>query len=121
MDENYGWIHSNFAELLSDSRENRRVLSIQSHVVHGYAGNKCSVFPLQVYNLYPYRCSFGEVMSSRVVRWRRILNILNFSRFVLRRISGRMAWCIRAICNRLTFDLHSVRNSSFMSSVSLEL
>uniref|UniRef100_A0A8R1E3Y8 Pyridoxal kinase n=1 Tax=Caenorhabditis japonica TaxID=281687 RepID=A0A8R1E3Y8_CAEJA len=25
----------------------RRVLSIQSHVVHGYAGNKCSVFPLQ--------------------------------------------------------------------------
>ncbi|MFH4983894.1 hypothetical protein AB6A40_010603, partial [Gnathostoma spinigerum] len=28
--------------------DNKRILSIQSHVVHGYAGNKCSVFPLQV-------------------------------------------------------------------------
>ncbi|WKX90697.1 hypothetical protein Q1695_009502 [Nippostrongylus brasiliensis] len=27
---------------------NKRVLSIQSHVVHGYAGNKASVFPLQI-------------------------------------------------------------------------
>ena len=26
----------------------RRVLSIQSHVVHGYVGNKCCVFPLQL-------------------------------------------------------------------------
>ncbi|CAJ0930223.1 unnamed protein product, partial [Mesorhabditis belari] len=26
-----------------------RVLSIQSHVVHGYAGNKCSVLPLQLH------------------------------------------------------------------------
>lgn len=26
----------------------KRVLSIQSHVVHGYVGNKCAVFPLQV-------------------------------------------------------------------------
>jgi len=25
-----------------------RVLSIQSHVVHGYVGNKCAVFPLQL-------------------------------------------------------------------------
>ena len=25
-----------------------RVLSIQSHVVHGYVGNKCCVFPLQL-------------------------------------------------------------------------
>ena len=25
-----------------------RVLSIQSHVVHGHAGNKCAVFPLQL-------------------------------------------------------------------------
>lgn len=24
-----------------------RVLSIQSHVVRGYAGNRCAVFPLQ--------------------------------------------------------------------------
>uniref|UniRef100_A0A1L8E055 Pyridoxal kinase n=1 Tax=Nyssomyia neivai TaxID=330878 RepID=A0A1L8E055_9DIPT len=27
---------------------NNRVLSIQSHVVHGYVGNKCATFPLQV-------------------------------------------------------------------------
>jgi pyridoxine kinase len=27
---------------------NRRVLSIQSHVVHGYVGNKAAVFPLQL-------------------------------------------------------------------------
>ena len=25
-----------------------RVLSIQSHVVHGYVGNKCAIFPLQL-------------------------------------------------------------------------
>lgn len=25
-----------------------RVMSIQSHVVHGYVGNKCAVFPLQL-------------------------------------------------------------------------
>uniref|UniRef100_A0A0K0DBH5 Pyridoxal kinase n=1 Tax=Angiostrongylus cantonensis TaxID=6313 RepID=A0A0K0DBH5_ANGCA len=28
--------------------QNKTVLSIQSHVVHGYAGNKASVFPLQL-------------------------------------------------------------------------
>jgi len=27
----------------------RRVLSIQSHVVHGYVGNKSAVFPLQLH------------------------------------------------------------------------
>ncbi|KAF0751390.1 pyridoxal kinase, partial [Aphis craccivora] len=27
---------------------NKRVLSIQSHVVSGYVGNKCAVFPLQI-------------------------------------------------------------------------
>jgi len=26
----------------------RRVLSVQSHVVHGYVGNKCAIFPLQL-------------------------------------------------------------------------
>lgn len=26
----------------------KRVLSIQSHVVHGYVGNKVATFPLQV-------------------------------------------------------------------------
>ncbi|RCN39212.1 pyridoxal kinase [Ancylostoma caninum] len=34
-------------EALSRERD-KRVLSIQSHVVHGYAGNKASVFPLQL-------------------------------------------------------------------------
>jgi pyridoxine kinase len=38
---------------MSSSKENpkqkqKRVLSIQSHVVHGYVGNKAAVFPLQV-------------------------------------------------------------------------
>ncbi|CAJ0559723.1 unnamed protein product, partial [Mesorhabditis spiculigera] len=33
---------------LARERESR-VLSIQSHVVHGYAGNKCSVLPLQLH------------------------------------------------------------------------
>lgn len=28
---------------------NKRVLAIQSHVVHGYVGNKSATFPLQVY------------------------------------------------------------------------
>ena len=37
----------NAVDGLSKVRDSR-VLSIQSHVVHGYAGNKCSVFPLQV-------------------------------------------------------------------------
>ena len=27
---------------------NGRILSIQSHVVHGYVGNRAAVFPLQV-------------------------------------------------------------------------
>jgi len=31
-----------------DAVGNCRVLSIQSHVVSGYVGNKCSTFPLQV-------------------------------------------------------------------------
>jgi pyridoxine kinase len=40
---------SNLAEAaLNRTRPGRRVLSIQSHVVSGYAGNKCAVFPLQV-------------------------------------------------------------------------
>ena len=33
----------------SRNMSNYRVLSIQSHVVHGYVGNKAAVFPLQVY------------------------------------------------------------------------
>lgn len=30
------------------SQSLKRVLSIQSHVVQGYVGNKCATFPLQV-------------------------------------------------------------------------
>ena len=26
----------------------KKVLSVQSHVVHGYVGNRCAVFPLQL-------------------------------------------------------------------------
>ena len=32
----------------AERRRGRRVLSIQSHVVHGYVGNKCAAFPLQL-------------------------------------------------------------------------
>jgi hypothetical protein len=34
--------------ILKKGRPNCRVLSIQSHVVRGYVGNKCAVFPLQL-------------------------------------------------------------------------
>jgi pyridoxine kinase len=34
---------------LKKNRSDKRVLSIQSHVVSGYAGNKCAVFPLQLH------------------------------------------------------------------------
>jgi hypothetical protein len=33
---------------MPETIEGYRVLSIQSHVVHGYCGNKSAVFPLQV-------------------------------------------------------------------------
>ena len=36
------------SERLSIASAPRRVLSIQSHVVHGYVGNKCATFPLQL-------------------------------------------------------------------------
>jgi hypothetical protein len=35
---------------MSAPEDPHRVLSIQSHVVHGYCGNKSAVFPLQVRN-----------------------------------------------------------------------
>ena len=37
--------------LLSFSAREGRVLSIQSHTVHGYVGNKSAVFPLQLLGL----------------------------------------------------------------------
>lgn len=43
----------------------KKVLSIQSHVVSGYVGNKCAVFPLQVcvtyyikIKIYNVKCFF---------------------------------------------------------------
>ena len=34
---------------LSDMNDlGARILSIQSHVVHGYVGNKCAAFPIQL-------------------------------------------------------------------------
>ncbi|KAI6241343.1 Pyridoxal kinase [Aphelenchoides fujianensis] len=36
-------------ERIRKTRPGQRVLSIQSHVVSGYAGNKCAVFPLQLH------------------------------------------------------------------------
>lgn len=36
-------------ERLKLVRPGTKVLTIQSHVVHGYAGNRCSVFPLQLH------------------------------------------------------------------------
>lgn len=35
-------------ETMSGTSKTPRVLSIQSHVVHGYVGNKSATFPLQV-------------------------------------------------------------------------
>uniref|UniRef100_A0AC35THJ3 Pyridoxal kinase n=1 Tax=Rhabditophanes sp. KR3021 TaxID=114890 RepID=A0AC35THJ3_9BILA len=38
-----------FEDRLKTLRPGKRILTIQSHVVSGYAGNKCSVFPLQLH------------------------------------------------------------------------
>ena len=35
--------------MATDGESPGRVLSIQSHVVHGYVGNKSAVFPLQLH------------------------------------------------------------------------
>ncbi|KRX38959.1 Pyridoxal kinase [Trichinella murrelli] len=43
-------VERNFkASIFMDVKENGRVLSIQSHVVFGYCGNKCATFPLQIH------------------------------------------------------------------------
>ncbi|VBB28525.1 unnamed protein product [Acanthocheilonema viteae] len=41
--------HIVYEQIKNDPPNNRRILSIQSHVIHGYAGNKCSVFPMQLH------------------------------------------------------------------------
>jgi pyridoxine kinase len=66
----------------SNNKNNKRVLSIQSHVVSGYVGNKAAVFPLQLlgfdvdfvnsvhfschtgYEFFPH----GEVMNGEQLR-----------------------------------------------------
>ncbi len=35
--------------MLNTSKEEARILSIQSHVVAGYAGNKCAILALQLH------------------------------------------------------------------------
>lgn len=64
----------------SDNIPNWKVLSIQSHVVHGYVGNKCATFPLQLLgfdvdainsvqlsNHRGYKTSPGKILSEQDV------------------------------------------------------
>ncbi|VUZ55351.1 unnamed protein product [Hymenolepis diminuta] len=57
--------------------ESKRVLSVQSHVVHGYVGNRSAMFPLQLHNFEvdninsvqlschtQYTCCTGQILSS---------------------------------------------------------
>ncbi|VDM14819.1 unnamed protein product [Wuchereria bancrofti] len=41
--------HTVYEHIQNNPPKDRRILSIQSHVIHGYAGNKCSVFPMQLH------------------------------------------------------------------------
>ena len=44
---------------------NSRVLSIQSHVVHGHVGNKSATFPLQVRCLVVFVSSEKSISEAR--------------------------------------------------------
>jgi pyridoxine kinase len=60
---------------LKKERKNKRVLSIQSHVVSGYAGNKCSVFPLQLHGFevdFINSVQFSHHTGHKVVRGQRL-------------------------------------------------
>uniref|UniRef100_A0A914YTX9 Pyridoxal kinase n=1 Tax=Panagrolaimus superbus TaxID=310955 RepID=A0A914YTX9_9BILA len=62
-------------ERLKCERSNKRVLSIQSHVVSGYAGNKCSVFPLQLHGFevdFINSVQFSQHTGHKVVRGQRL-------------------------------------------------
>uniref|UniRef100_A0AC34GHK5 Pyridoxal kinase n=1 Tax=Panagrolaimus sp. ES5 TaxID=591445 RepID=A0AC34GHK5_9BILA len=62
-------------ERLKEERKNKRVLSIQSHVVSGYAGNKCSVFPLQLHGFevdFINSVQFSQHTGHKVVRGQRL-------------------------------------------------
>lgn len=50
----------------SGGEDRWRVLSVQSHVVHGYVGNKAATFPLQVslYGLLPWRSILSSHRSN---------------------------------------------------------
>ena len=41
---------------LESAASPRRVLTIQSHCVRGYVGNKAAVFPLQLLGAHRWRC-----------------------------------------------------------------
>lgn len=53
---------------------NRRVLAIQSHVVHGYVGNKSATFPLQVCSLDAFFCA----VTPNSIKFSRIFQVLGF-------------------------------------------
>ena len=46
----FNWNPPEYLHMANETNalEGKRVLSIQSHVVHGYVGNNAAVFPLQV-------------------------------------------------------------------------
>jgi pyridoxine kinase len=62
-------------ERLKLERSGKRVLSIQSHVVSGYAGNKCSVFPLQLHGFevdFINSVQFSQHTGHKVVKGQRL-------------------------------------------------
>ena len=66
-------------KIKSGGEDPRRVLSVQSHVVHGYVGNKAATFPLQVSLLAVGGVSF-TVFSLKVLGYDvDVLNSVQFS------------------------------------------
>ena len=63
-----------------DCPESPRVLSIQSHVVSGYVGNKSAVFPLQV-NESPLRASKSRFLISYCAETKPIVGMGNEGHF----------------------------------------
>jgi pyridoxine kinase len=62
-------------ERLQKERKDKRVLSIQSHVVSGYAGNKCSVFPLQLHGFevdFINSVQFSHHTGHKVIKGQRL-------------------------------------------------
>lgn len=65
-----------------------RVLSIQSHVVRGYVGNKSASFPLQVSIVHPRRATAGAARCTRDYR----CVVVHDSVLVLEK--GKVTWSI---------------------------